>query len=405
MYSFNVFLLVLVALFSFANALPLGHGYIRRSCSHNTRASAATSVAPSATSLSTPSSSVRSSSSSKASSSSDSSLKKASASASSSSAQASASHVSTISNKAVAGTTALLSALFPVAQSSASWTTLDGASGALSLSDSTFNPTHVLSSLTHNYVTSPGSGSDAKLSMQAHYPKGSYTFTHSPQGGISFYAPGPNSLDLSTAKEATFGYSVMFEDGFDWNMGGKLPGLSSASCGPIEGGWPAVDALACMESRSRDLDLPIVAWCDQATFIHIGLRYVEAPCSTRTSPIVSFILRVPAASTDSQLLRSLDGGDDDNVAISCSGGRRSDACFSARLMWRTGGAGELYTYLPPYTDSQFAANEKQCSVAPKSECNPTYGASVGRGSTSDWASPKDQNTYFSDFSMAITEKL
>lgn len=61
--------------------------------------------------------------------------------------------------------------------------------------------------------------------MQAHYPKGSYTFTHSPEGGLSFYAPGPSDVDLTTAKEATFGYSVMFEDGFEWQKGGKLPGL------------------------------------------------------------------------------------------------------------------------------------------------------------------------------------
>ena len=61
--------------------------------------------------------------------------------------------------------------------------------------------------------------------MQAHYPKGSYTFGHQPQGGISFYAPGPSDVDLTTAKEATFGYSVMFDEGFDWNKGGKLPGL------------------------------------------------------------------------------------------------------------------------------------------------------------------------------------
>lgn len=61
--------------------------------------------------------------------------------------------------------------------------------------------------------------------MQAHYPKGSYTFTHSPEGGLSFYAPGPDAVDLTTAKEATFGYSVMFEDGFEWQKGGKLPGL------------------------------------------------------------------------------------------------------------------------------------------------------------------------------------
>ena len=44
-------------------------------------------------------------------------------------------------------------------------------------------------------------------------------------------------------------------------------------------------------------------------------------------------------------------------------------------MWRENGAGEMYTYLPP----GFSANDAVCSVAPKSLCNPTYGASVGRG--------------------------
>jgi hypothetical protein len=48
-------------------------------------------------------------------------------------------------------------------------------------------------------------------------------------------------------------------------------------------------------------------------------------------------------------------------------------------MWREKGQGEFYTYLPPYTDTRFAANKKQCNVAPSSDCNPTYGASIGRG--------------------------
>lgn len=165
----------------------------------------------------------------------------------------------------------------------------------------------------------------------------------------------------------------------------------------------------------------------------------------------------------------IDGGDSAAEAVGCSGGSRSSACFSARLMWRTAGAGELYTYLPPYTESQFTANNRVCNVAPLSECNPTYGASVGRGSfkfatgawttiservrlndvgkangelelfangvsvisvtglilrdnaagrfrgmqmqtffggsSVDFASPKDQDLYFSDFSVSITESL
>ncbi|TFK34903.1 hypothetical protein BDQ12DRAFT_334767 [Crucibulum laeve] len=279
----------------------------------------------------------------------------------------------------------LLGALFPVNQFSKSWTTSTSSKSALALSDATFRPTNVLRSVPHTYVSAP----DGKAAMKAHYPKGSYTFGNSPQGGFSFYAPGPSSVDLSTAKEATFGYSVFFEDGFAFNLGGKLPGIY--------------------------------------------------------------------------------GGNSDAEAVGCSGGRRSSACFSARLMWRSQGAGELYTYLPPYTDSQFKANEKVCNVAPESDCNPTYGASVGRGAfkfaTGKWttvservrlndvgqangelelfvngksvisvnglilrdsaagkmrgvqmqtffggskpefATPKDQDVYFSDFSVAITESL
>ncbi|KAG6860729.1 hypothetical protein C0995_008085 [Termitomyces sp. Mi166 len=278
-----------------------------------------------------------------------------------------------------------LSSLFPVSGFSKSWSTSSLASNPLSLSDSTFRPTKGINALSHNYVAAP----DGKKAMQAHFPKGSYTFTHDPMGGISFYAPGPSSVDLTTAKEATFGYSVFFEKGFAFNKGGKLPGLY--------------------------------------------------------------------------------GGDSEEEAVSCSGGRRSTKCFSARLMWRAEAAGEFYTYLPPYTDARFAANKAQCDTVANSDCNPTYGASIGRGAfkfadgawttvaervrlndvgkangelelfvngksvislsglmlrgsssgrirgiqmqtffgghTSDYASPKTQNAYFSDFSVAITETL
>ncbi|KAI0344981.1 hypothetical protein BDW22DRAFT_1343311 [Trametopsis cervina] len=74
-------------------------------------------------------------------------------------------------------------------------------------------------------------------------------------------------------------------------------------------------------------------------------------------------------------LPGLYGGNDGAGAVSCSGGSRNDACFSVRLMWRGGAAGEAYTYLPP----SFKANDRVCDIAPFSDCNPTYGASVGRG--------------------------
>ena len=61
--------------------------------------------------------------------------------------------------------------------------------------------------------------------MKANYPKGSYTPSHSPLGGFSFYALGPDNFSLDDAKEATLSYSVYFDEDFDFNKGGKLPGI------------------------------------------------------------------------------------------------------------------------------------------------------------------------------------
>ncbi|KAG0699026.1 hypothetical protein DFH29DRAFT_983691 [Suillus ampliporus] len=58
----------------------------------------------------------------------------------------------------------------------------------------------------------------------------------------------------------------------------------------------------------------------------------------------------------------------------CSGGAAAEDCFSTRLMWRPGGAGELYLYAP---------KEKQTKALcsnPQSVCDYEYGLSIGRGS-------------------------
>ncbi|KAI0933458.1 hypothetical protein AcV5_005597 [Taiwanofungus camphoratus] len=59
----------------------------------------------------------------------------------------------------------------------------------------------------------------------------------------------------------------------------------------------------------------------------------------------------------------------------CSGGDAAVTCFSTRLMWRAGGAGELYLYAPK--DKQ---TEALCSTPPLSVCDAAYGLSIGRGS-------------------------
>jgi hypothetical protein len=273
-----------------------------------------------------------------------------------------------------------LAALFPVGQTKQLWSTSSLVDGAIALTEKTLRPVSVMSGLPNEFTKGP----DGKNAIKVTYKKGSYRYIGK-NGGISIYARGPADVDLTTAKEATFGYSVYFEKGFEFNKGGKLFGLY--------------------------------------------------------------------------------GGNSDDDAQGCSGGSRSDKCFSARFMFRPDGAGELYTYLPP----SVSANDKVCKQVAHSTCNPTYGASVGTGSfkfatgawtqvsqrvrlndvgksngeveifangkslftvdnlqlrtsdsgrirgqmlqsffggsSSEWASPKTQDAYFADFSVAITEKL
>ncbi|KAG6871917.1 hypothetical protein C0995_014884 [Termitomyces sp. Mi166 len=69
-------------------------------------------------------------------------------------------------------------------------------------------------------------------------------------------------------------------------------------------------------------------------------------------------------------LPGLYGGNDTNTAKTCAGGNHNDNCWSARLMWREHGAGELYGYLP-------SANQRLAVC--KGKCDVKYGASIGTG--------------------------
>lgn len=68
--------------------------------------------------------------------------------------------------------------------------------------------------------------------MQVLYPKGSANpdrrNSSSPIGGIGFYA---SPLDLSTSTNVSLYYSVFFPTNFDFNKGGKLPGLYGGATG------------------------------------------------------------------------------------------------------------------------------------------------------------------------------
>ncbi|KAI9316362.1 hypothetical protein BX666DRAFT_1949768 [Dichotomocladium elegans] len=63
----------------------------------------------------------------------------------------------------------------------------------------------------------------------------------------------------------------------------------------------------------------------------------------------------------------------------CSGGVNADDCFSTRFMWRRGGEGEIYAYIPEKLQPKTLCKEKNVI------CNPDYGYSLGRGA---WTFPR-----------------
>lgn len=180
--------------------------------------------------------------------------------------------------------------LFPVGRGIASWSTADG----MSL-DEALNP------LSAGRLPASGNAPDGSTALIGNFPANTVKLASGQ--GFSFYTEGAhNGVNTPSAKEVVLSYSAFFEDGFEFAKGGKMPGLY--------------------------------------------------------------------------------GGTSADTAKSCSGGKQDgrEDCFSARLMWRTDGAGEIYNYYP-----SGAHTDEYCNIAPMSKCDPKFGDSIGRGAFS-WAS-------------------
>ena len=92
----------------------------------------------------------------------------------------------------------------------------------IDLSDSSLNVIKVQSGMTHNVVSQNG-----KTAWEAVYPEGSWNPSNTPLGGFGFYLGGSDAFKSAIdggARQVMFSYSVMFEDEFEFNKGGKLPG-------------------------------------------------------------------------------------------------------------------------------------------------------------------------------------
>jgi hypothetical protein len=200
----------------------------------------------------------------------------------------------------VSGGSTSSSAVFPVTGVNSGWSVAKAATPA-SIDDLPFTANTLIVKKQAKGSAHPIVSHEGKSAIHAKIPKGALTPGTTPYGGFSFYCPGASKggdvpiVDMTTAKEVTFSYSIYFSAGYDFNLGGKLPGVF--------------------------------------------------------------------------------GGTNWDVAATCSGGRHDPNCYSARLMFRPGGAGELYLYVPQGVNG----NDNLCGKAHNSKCEGDYGYSAGRG--------------------------
>ncbi|GAA6036428.1 hypothetical protein JCM8097_003499, partial [Rhodosporidiobolus ruineniae] len=176
-------------------------------------------------------------------------------------------------------------------------------------------------------------------------------------GAWSSTEPSPAS-DATSNTTAAFSYLVS-----NWEAGGKgAPNIAWVT-DPFDGG-NADDVLQVnYPANTRD--------GTQFT-MRVFDNYTAAWNETVETALVKYEI---AFSDDFDFVKGgkLPGlyGQNDDATETCSGGVRDTDCFSARLMFRTNGAGEVYAYLP--TSPGFC---RQSDVI----CNDDYGISLSRGS-------------------------
>jgi len=265
---------------------------------------------------------------------------------------------------------------------------------AFPLNDNTFIETGNIDALPHPVVTE-----DGVQAIESYFNQGSYDLQTSdaPIGGFSFYTTGPATsdntpaVDLPTVKatEVSFGYSVKFSEGFEYNLGGKLPGLF--------GGTDYSVATTCSGGRHDD-------------------ECFSTRLMFRPNGQGELYLYIPPDSNRANLCGPTGTGQcvapDDGVTYGASVG-------TGNFYFKSGDWTQVREVIHMNTDGN---QDGWASVYVNGASDPAihitdiaFAASAGTwfqgaqmqnffgGHETSWASPQDQTVWFADFTLAVTE--
>lgn len=198
---------------------------------------------------------------------------------------------------------------------------------------------HKVSSQTTHKVVSPPASDDAYKAWEAAFPLGSINPGNktAPHGGFGFYLHGSSAfyetLKGEKPAEVLMSYEMMFEESWEWQKGGKLPGMCMLMA-----------FARCMWDLSLNL------------------------CYTQMVVRVTMPMDAPADAKQTDANAS--------ISVLC-GGQLTRFLYVGHYSrpTRDNGTGELYAYLPLHKSNTDAL----LRIPPRSMQHPDYGFSVGRG--------------------------
>lgn len=290
-----------------------------------------------------------------------------------------------------------LSQLFPISSFRLGFTTFSPSPASIArldvisvpLADSPLGVHKITRSLTHEVVCPPPSlhpsSDDPQLAWEASYPKGSCSPTTEIPGGLGFYLAGPKeiaSLLDQGAKEAVFGYRVMFEKGWEWVKGGKLPGMY---------GGIGDAAYRCTGGRQNDrckcFDVRLMWRCDGK-----GEIYAYLPMNETNS---NALLAVPPYSKSNP---------DYGVSVGIGAWTFEPGVWTTIAQRvKLNDIGKADGELQLWINGECVIHAKGLTFREDeaSHIKGMHFQTFFGGHKSDWASPKDQRAWFSDISGAV----
>lgn len=105
----------------------------------------------------------------------------------------------------------------------------------LALSDEVLGAHRISNRTTHHLVVPPSADEDHSQAWEAFFPEGCINPGNkvAPLGGFGFFLSGPQTFAAELGEASTthtlFSYEVLFESGWEWRKGGKLPGICGFS--------------------------------------------------------------------------------------------------------------------------------------------------------------------------------